>query len=58
MSVNQFFGAYYFDSPVVTAESYRHLLTKYFLLMLLSSSPNAIFLQEGAAPRYSLKERS
>lgn len=57
MSANQVFGPYYFDSPIVTGESYKQLLTNYFLPMLPSLPPDAIFQQDGAPPHYSLEVR-
>lgn len=43
MSEEQVFGAYYFESAIVTSESYTQLLTNYLLPMLLSLTQNIVF---------------
>lgn len=57
ISVKQLVGPYYFDSHIVIVESYKPLLTKYFLSLLPSSPQDAIFLQGGAQPQYILNVR-
>lgn len=50
-------GLYYFDSPLVTGESYKQLLTNYFLPVLPSLPPDAIFQKDGTPSHYSLEVR-
>lgn len=54
MSMNQIFGSYYFDSPIVTRERYNKLLFNYFLPTVHSIHPNTIFQNDGAPPHYGL----
>ena len=58
MSVNKVIGPYYFDEPIVNAESYLHLLNNYFLPMLPSLPPGTLFQQDGAPPHYSREVRA
>lgn len=58
MSVNEIIGPYYFDEPIVNAESYLHLLNNYFLPMLPSLPPGTLFQQDGAPPHYSREVRA
>lgn len=54
MSVNEVFGPSYFDILIVTDENYKHLLTSYFPLMLLTLPSDTMFSLEKAIPHYSL----
>ena len=52
LSIDRVIGPYYFDDPIVTGDSYLHLLNNYFLPMLSELPANAIFQQDGAPPHY------
>lgn len=54
-SVNQVSEPYYFEGPVVTAASYKNLLSSYFLPMLPSLPSDTNLQHTRAPPRYSLK---
>lgn len=54
MSVSEAFGPYCFDSPSVTGESYKQLLTNYFLSMVAGLPPDTMFQKGGGRSHYSL----
>lgn len=53
MFVNQVISAYYFNSSVLTGETYKVLLTNYFLSVLPSLTSDEILKQEGTPYHYS-----
>lgn len=56
MSVKKCFGLYCFESPIVTGDSYKTLLTFVCRSSLLTLRTDKTFWQEDASKHYSLKD--
>lgn len=53
LSIDRIIGPYYFDQPIVTCESYLHLLNNDLLPMLSHCPVNNFFQHDGAHPHKS-----